>query len=149
LGIAIRYQHIDKRIVFRPVFKRLIAELITDEGKELGKIVIIFTTNTNLLDMNREYLNHHYYTDVITFSESKRDRLSGDIYVSLEQVELNSKEYQTTFEDEVTRVIIHGVLHLIGYEDVTETQKNAMREREDSYLCRFKKHDFLKSERGI
>jgi len=149
LGIAIRYQNIDKRVVFTPVFKKLITELIKDEGKELGKIVVIFTTNTNLLEINREYLNHHYYTDVITFSDSKRNKLSGDIYVSLEQVEHNSKKYKTILEDEVTRVIIHGVLHLIGYEDVTETQKKAMREKEDSYLYRFKKHDFLKSESGL
>jgi len=143
LAVLITFERIKKSIQFKPVIRKLIKELVVDEEKELGEISIIFTSNEHILEINRTFLNHHYFTDVITFPESKRDRISGDIYISLDQVRMNSKRYNTAFIDEVTRVVIHGILHLIGYEDDTEEKKMIMREKEDSYLRRFKDYDFI------
>jgi rRNA maturation RNase YbeY len=143
LSILIDYLNVERDIAFRPVIRKLIRSLIIEEGKELGEISIIFTSNQEIFEINRKFLNHHYYTDVITFPEVKKGKLSGDIYISLEQVRINAQTYKTNFHDEVTRVIIHGVLHLIGFNDITDIEKKLMQKLEDHYLCRFKKFDLI------
>jgi rRNA maturation RNase YbeY len=143
LSIVIEYQNIRKSIVFKPVIRNLINSLIREEKKDPGEISIVFTSNKEILEINRTYLNHNYFTDVITFPERKKERISGDIYISLNQVKINSKKYNEDFFDEVTRVIIHGILHLIGYNDTTDNEKKKMKEKEDEYLCRFRKFDLI------
>jgi rRNA maturation RNase YbeY len=143
LNITIEYVDIERKIVFKPLITRLIGDLIRNEGKKLGEINIIFTNNDHILQINKEYLDHHYYTDVITFNYNKRESVAGDIFISLDQVALNAKKFNALFIDEVLRVIIHGILHLIGYDDKLESEKIAMREMEDVYLCRFRNYDII------
>jgi len=99
-----------------------IKETINSHNKNTGIISIIFCSNEYLLKINQKYLNHNYYTDVITFSYSKDDIISGDIFISIEQVKENAKDLKVKFNEELLRVIIHGVLHLLGYNDGTKSR---------------------------
>ena len=101
---------------------------------ELGAISFIFCNDDYLLDVNRKYLNHDYYTDIITFDYREGDILSGDIFISLNTVRSNAKEFGVTFKDELHRVIVHGVLHLIGFNDESEEDSLVMRENENKCL---------------
>ena len=110
---------------------RLVAE---SEIFTLGNISVIFCSDNYILDVNQKFLHHDYYTDIITFDYSENDRISGDLFISVDTVRENSVEYGTDFEDELHRVIVHGVLHLIGYDDHTDSQTRVMRSKEDYYL---------------
>jgi len=145
LKVEVSFLEIQHRFKFKRVFKELIIGLIRDEKKRLGDINIIFTNNQHILRINKEFLNHQYYTDVITFNYNKRSSLSGDIYISVDQIDINAKSFGVDFGDELLRVIIHGVLHLIGYNDKTEFEKSVMKEKEDFYLCRFKMFEIIES----
>lgn len=104
------------------------------EARRLGDISIIFCSDQYILDVNRKYLNHDYYTDIITFDYCEGDLLSGDLFISINSVRENAAFYGTAFENELNRVIVHGVLHLIGYDDHTEEEIAQMRSKEDFYL---------------
>lgn len=104
------------------------------EARRLGDISIIFCSDQYILDVNRKYLNHDYYTDIITFDYCEGDLLSGDLFISIDSVRENAAFYGTAFENELNRVIVHGVLHLIGYDDHTEKEITQMRSKEDFYL---------------
>ena len=110
---------------------RLVAE---SEIRRIGDISIIFCSDNYILDINRRYLCHDYFTDIITFDYCEGDRLSGDLFISVDSVRENSVEYGTEFKDELNRVIVHGILHLIGYDDHTEEDVKVMRSKEDYYL---------------
>ena len=111
-----------------------ICSTILTEKKFLGEISYIFCNDEYLHKMNVEYLNHDTLTDIITFNYSKGNTLSADIFISLERVKENANEFKVSFQDELHRVIIHGILHLIGYDDKTDADKTAMRSKEDFYL---------------
>jgi len=111
-----------------------IKNLIYKELKLLGDISIILCSDKYLLNMNIEYLQHNYYTDIITFNYVEGNKISGDLFISIERVIENSKEFNTSWIKELYRVIFHGVLHLIGYNDKTADEKKVMREKEDLYL---------------
>ena len=108
--------------------------VIQREKKEAGEISFIFCSDDYLLEMNRKYLNHDYYTDVITFDYTEEDMISGDIFISVDTVADNAKSYKVEFKDELYRVMVHGVLHLIGYKDKAEKDKILMTAKEDEYL---------------
>ena len=110
---------------------RLVAE---SEIKRAGDISIIFCSDNYILDINQRYLQHDYFTDIITFDYCEGDRLSGDLFISIDSVRENAREYGTEFKDELNRVIVHGLLHLIGYDDHTAEEKEVMRKKEDYYL---------------
>lgn len=124
-----------KAVVDTIVAEKLIKSLLRIEGKKLGEINITFTGNPAILEINQKFLNHNYYTDIITFDYCVKDVVSGDLLISVEQVELNSRKYKSIFEKELLRVIIHGVLHLVGYKDTSEDEIRIMRKKEDTYLC--------------
>lgn len=105
-----------------------------DYSREIGTISFIFCSDPYILDVNRKYLNHDYYTDVITFDYVEGDVLSGDVFISLDTVKSNSEEYRTTYEEELCRVIVHSVLHLIGYKDKTDEDAAEMRANENHCL---------------
>jgi len=111
-----------------------IKNLIYKELKLLGDISIILCSDKYLLNMNIEYLQHNYYTDIITFNYVEGNKISGDLFISIERVIENSKEFNTSWIKELYRVIFHGVLHLIVYNDKTADEKKVMREKEDLYL---------------
>ncbi|MFP4024792.1 MAG: rRNA maturation RNase YbeY [Thiohalospira sp.] len=103
-----------------------------------GEINFIFTSDKYLLSINKQYLSHNYFTDIITFNYCKDKTINGDIFISVETVENNSVRFGVTFQEELHRVIIHGILHLLGYDDVNEQQKSLMRKKENEYLDRLK-----------
>lgn len=125
---------------FKPKRKTLIRKwivlAITEEKfSELGPLNLIFCSDEYLLKINTTYLNHDTYTDIITFDNSSEEReISGDVFISIERVIDNSDKYSVSFQDELHRVIIHGVLHLCGYPDKTPQQQHIMREKENYYL---------------
>ena len=110
---------------------KLVAE---SEIRRIGDISIIFCSDNYILDVNQQYLQHDYFTDIITFDYCDGDRLSGDLFISVDSVRENAVEYGTEFEDELNRVIVHGILHLIGYDDHSEDDIAEMRSKENYYL---------------
>lgn len=97
-------------------------------------MTVVLGNDDWLLSINKKYLNHDYYTDIITFDYCEGSVLAGELCISLNQVEFNAKKYNVPRETELLRVVIHGVLHLIGFNDQTEEDKSLMREKEDYYL---------------
>lgn len=138
MKVTSNFLKIDPPFAFTAELAPTLKQLLTEEHKTLAEINLIFTNNTEILQINKRFLNHHYYTDVITFPDNKRNSVSGDIYVSVDQVIINAEAYKYSFISELSRVIIHGILHLAGYKDGTEAEKSVMRRKEDVYLCRFK-----------
>ena len=115
-----------------------IEKLVTNENRILGDVNYILCSDAYMLDINRQYLNHDYYTDVISFDYCEENVISGDIFISVDTVADNAKEYGTTFENELERVMIHGVLHFVGYNDKSDEESKTMRAKENQYLSLFK-----------
>jgi rRNA maturation RNase YbeY len=114
--------------------KEQIKTLIEMENKELGNVSFIFCTDDFLLDINKKYLEHDYYTDVITFDYTAGNTVSGDIFISVERVEENAGKFEVSFNHELSRVMYHGLLHLCGYGDKSDDEERTMKEKEDFYL---------------
>lgn len=125
----IKFSFKERRLTSR--WLRLVAE---SEIRCLGDISIIFCSDNYILDVNMKYLQHDYFTDIITFDYCEGDRLSGDLFISVDSVRENAIEYGTEFEDELNRVIVHGLLHLIGYDDHSKNDIAVMRSKENYYL---------------
>lgn len=115
-------------------FSSWIKETIALEGRTLGVISFIFCSDDYLLNVNKQYLNHDFYTDIITFDYVENNVISGDIFISFDRVKENAIEFKTGFENELSRIIIHGVLHLLGYKDKAKKDKQLMTKKEDFYL---------------
>ncbi|HOL29271.1 MAG TPA: rRNA maturation RNase YbeY, partial [Paludibacteraceae bacterium] len=107
--------------------------------KKVGEIAYIFCNNERILEINRQYLQHDYYTDIITFDDSTDSTISGDIFISLETVKSNAEDFSVDFEEELHRVIIHGILHLCGQDDITPELKAEMTRKENKALEELKK----------
>ena len=108
---------------------------INSEGKRLAELNFIFCSDDYLLSINQQYLKHDTYTDIITFDNSENSHdIAGDIFISIDRVKENALELKVEFSDELDRVIIHGVLHLLGFTDKSASQSRVMREKEDAYL---------------
>lgn len=103
-------------------------------GKRVGEIAYIFCDDDKILEVNRQYLNHDYYTDIITFDYSEDDIISGDIFISIETVSSNSQQQGTTYDEELHRVIIHGILHLCGIDDKGPGEREKMEIAENKAL---------------
>ncbi|MEI7584145.1 rRNA maturation RNase YbeY [Runella sp.] len=105
------------------------------ESYEVNQLNYIFCSDEYLLTINQQYLNHDFYTDIITFDNSEEEGIvEGDIFVSLDRIRENANELNKPFEEELFRVLAHGVLHLVGYDDINDEQELEMREKEDLYL---------------
>ena len=114
--------------------KAWIKEIIALHGKKCGDVSYIFTDDTNMLDVNKLYLNHDTYTDIITFDYVQDDIISGDIFISADRVKENAKDFNVSFDNELHRVIIHGVLHLLGFKDHSPEEDKQMRQKENEAL---------------
>lgn len=127
------YRYGGKRIT-----SRWIKETIVNEGLTTGDISVVFCSDASLLEINRKYLNHDYYTDIITFDYDDKERgiVSGDLFISVDTVADNAAQYGVAPREEMQRVIIHGVLHLCGYGDKSDPEARIMREKENFYLAR-------------
>ena len=111
-----------------------INKVAQNHKKEVGEISYLFCNDEKILEINREYLNHDFYTDIITFDYSEGKTISGDILISLQTVESNSQMYKTDFHEELHRVIIHGILHLCGIKDGSPEEESLMRSAEEKAL---------------
>ncbi len=108
------------------------------EGFELGDVVVVFCSDEELLKTNRDFLNHDYYTDIITFDYCEDKLISGDLFVSIDRIKDNARALDVSESDELHRVIVHGVLHLCGYGDKGDEEELEMRKKEDFYLNKLK-----------
>jgi rRNA maturation RNase YbeY len=106
--------------------------------KKIGEIAYIFCSDEKILEVNREYLQHDYYTDIITFDYCEDNVLSGDIFISLDTVKSNSEQFKTTYDEELHRTIIHGILHLCGINDKGEGEREIMEAAENKALALLK-----------
>ena len=104
-------------------------------GKKVGEIAYIFCDDEKILEVNREYLQHDYYTDIITFDYTEEDTISGDLFISLDTVRSNSEQLGVTYEQELRRVIIHGILHLCGINDKAPGEREIMEQHENKALA--------------
>ncbi|TPN87844.1 rRNA maturation RNase YbeY [Aquimarina algicola] len=113
-------------------------QLVSDsENKKIGEINFIFCDDEYLLKINQDYLDHDTYTDIISFDNTIGSELNGDIFISIERVKENAVDFSVSFEEELRRVIIHGVLHFCGYKDKSEEESVLMRKKEDEKLLLF------------
>lgn len=123
----------------RRLCKQWLKMVAESEVKKIGDINVIFCSDPYILEVNQKYLQHDYFTDIITFDYCEGSVLSGDLFISIDSVSENSVFYKTEFKDELDRVIVHGLLHLIGYDDHTEEDQKMMRFKENYYLEILKK----------
>ena len=123
--------------VSKKELKEAVKDLTQQEGKTLKDLSLVFTDDDYLLEVNKQYLNHDYFTDVITFDYSSFPEVSGDVMISLDRVKDNAATLNQSFELEFYRVVFHGVLHLCGYKDKTDADAAVMRIKEDFYINRF------------
>ncbi|UZH56799.1 rRNA maturation RNase YbeY [Salinimicrobium tongyeongense] len=118
-------------------FENWIKRVIASEGKKTGEISFIFCDDDYLLEINRKYLDHDTFTDIISFDTSVGNILNGDIFISTQRVRENAGEYNVAFEEELQRVVIHGVLHLCGYKDKSKDEEQLMRRKEEEKMEMF------------
>lgn len=117
--------------------KKWILASIHKEKKSCGEISFVFCSDSFLFSINKKYLHHSEYTDIISFDYSDKKTISGEIYISVERVKENAKKFTVSFSNELYRVMIHGVLHLIGYKDNNKKDRLMMKNKEDFYLSLF------------
>ena len=116
--------------------RQWITATIHHHQKKIQSINYIFTSDNYLLTINKEYLNHNTFTDIITFDNSSNpEHIETDIFISIQRVKANSNQLKISFTEELHRVMIHGILHLLGYKDKTTTERNEMRKKENHYLA--------------
>ncbi len=111
-----------------------LVSVVRSEKRQCGKISFLFCTDKYLLELNKKFLHHNYYTDILTFDYSAGKTINGEIFISIERVKENAADYNQSFRQELLRTIVHGVLHLCGVNDKTANEKNKMKEKEDMAL---------------
>ncbi len=131
------FQGVKVNLAKRAELKKYIQTIFKKEGRGLESINYIFCTDKALLGINRQYLNHDFYTDIITFDLSESDAVQAEIYISVDRVRENAVGLGVFFKSELHRVIFHGVLHLCGYKDKSGGENEKMREKEEFYLTKY------------
>ena len=131
----IEYQYIEcDEIITSEEISLWLSNVIKEEGKEIGELVYVLCKDEYLLEKNIQFLNHDTLTDVITFDYCENDLINGDILISTDRVKENAKTYKVNYLTELHRVMVHGLLHLLGYKDKKEKDAKTMREKENYYL---------------
>lgn len=138
MSISFYNEDVKKPSIDYSLLKRIVKEQILEANLRLGVLNFIFCSDDHLLSINKEFLQHDYYTDVITFDYTLKDVISGDVFISVDRVINNSEFYHENLDSELVRVIMHGLLHLLGYNDKTPEEVVVMRGKEsfliDKYL---------------
>ena len=129
--------NVDFKLNNELIHKEWLVKAVNLEGYSLQNIVYAFFDDEALKQLNTKFLNHNYYTDVISFNDSEDRSLKGNIAISIDRVKENAKEFSSSFDDELRRVMIHGLLHFMGYNDQTEDQIKAIRAKEEKMLRLF------------
>ncbi|MFH2142826.1 MAG: rRNA maturation RNase YbeY [Bacteroidota bacterium] len=137
VAISFVTQNISFRLTERKKIISLLKLLISEHKKKTGNLCFVFTNDENLLQINKQYLHHDYYTDIITFNYCEKDIISGDIMISVDRVIENARKFNANKNEELKRVIIHGVLHLIGYDDNNPKNIKKMRTTENEWLQKY------------
>jgi len=132
----ISFQYISENLEDLKENKKWIEGIVLSENKSLGNIVFVFCNDQFLLEKNIKYLNHNALTDVISFDYSTKNKIHGDILISVERVKENARLYNQKFSTELNRVMVHGLLHLLGYKDKSEEDAKIMRSKENYYLSK-------------
>jgi probable rRNA maturation factor len=136
-AITFHAEDISYNLKQKTAVRNWLTDTIKAEGYKLKELTYIFCTDEYLLQINRQYLDHDTYTDIITFDNSEQDGvIIGDIFISIERIRENAANFNVTETQELHRVLIHGALHLLGYKDKTATDKKKMTSKEDFYLER-------------
>lgn len=138
----VQFRSADRSLLLpgKSALKAFIAGIFKKEKQALGSITYVFCSDAFLLQMNRDFLQHDYYTDIITFGLSEKgEPVEAEVYISLDRVKDNARNLQQTYRQETLRVIFHGALHLCGYKDKKKSEIALMREKEDHYLRLFEK----------
>ena len=132
----VRYYNEDIKFVLKHKLlnNRWLKTVVGSEMKKMGNVNIIFCSDNYILDVNMKYLQHDYFTDIITFDYCEKDYISGDLFISIDSVRENASFYGTEFSEELNRVMVHGILHLIGYDDHNDDDIKMMRFKENYYL---------------
>jgi probable rRNA maturation factor len=138
LNIRLFYDGVDFRLRGWLKIRKLIEKVISEEGKISGDLNFILTDDKSLKEINIKFLKHNYFTDVISFGSGSVDLIEGEVYISVDRVRINAINYKVSYKNEVLRVIIHGTLHLCGYNDVRDDERETMRRMEDLWIERFK-----------
>ena len=132
--LDINYEDVDDLSLNEIDLTNWISKVCLSENHQLGDISIIFCSDEYLLDMNRTHLDHDYYTDIITFDYTDNQIVSGDLFISVDRVRENASDFNVSFQHELHRVMIHGVLHLCGYKDKSDDEEKLMRSKENNAL---------------
>lgn len=141
--IRFAIEHPDFKLNDRLKIKHWIKIICETNQVKIGNIQYIFVTKERILEINRQFLKHDYFTDIITFDYREEDVLSGDIFLSVDTIRENARIYQEDSQKEFLRVIIHGILHLIGFNDHTETEQAVMRQEEEKALLLWQKQNSI------
>lgn len=136
MKIKIFYDRVKYRVRGSKRIKALIERVIRKESKIPGDLIFIFTDDRKIREINKEFLKHNYNTDVIAFNYSEEEVINGEIYISIETVRINAHNYKISLYKEILRVLIHGTLHLCGYDDKNRRERNNMRRMEDHWICK-------------
>jgi rRNA maturation RNase YbeY len=131
------FENRDFSLKQRTILKRFIESIFRKEKKKLESLNYVFVSDKRLLEINRRFLQHYYYTDIITFDLSEGSDVRAEVYISIDRVKENAKKLDVSFKSELHRVIFHGALHLCGYKDKSKREREKMREREDFYLYQY------------
>lgn len=134
MAISFSAQNIDFELEDKVKVKKWVSDIVQAQGKRVGQIGYLFCDDAYLIEANRTYLNHDTFTDIITFDYVEGDVVSGDIMISVERVKENASLFNASFDQELHRVIIHGVLHLLGQKDKSELEAAEMRNKEEAAL---------------
>lgn len=138
----IRFNYADVKPITvnnKGLIKKQVAEIFISEKKKINQVDYIFCSDYFLLEINKSFLQHDFFTDVITFDLSNTKDIRGEIYISVDRVRENAIIYSKTYRSEILRVIFHGALHLCGYQDKRKSEITVMRQKEDYYLQLFEK----------
>lgn len=133
--IEVLSQNVEKPALDREKVERWIVEVARRHGRRVGAITYIFCDDARILEVNKEFLNHDYFTDIITFDDTTGRLIRGDIFISLDTVASNAETVGTTYDDELMRVIIHGILHLCGINDKGPGEREIMEAHENDALA--------------
>ncbi len=112
-------------------------QLVEKEGFKQGEVSVVFCSDDYLLSLNKKYLNHDYFTDIITFSYNEEGLISGDLFISIDRAKENAEKNKDSFSNELSRLVIHGMLHLCGFNDKSQEEIKTMRLKEEEYLKTF------------